>query len=153
MRVTRRIVLTLLTKALYEFGCFKEKVWSFLKFWIWQRCYFTELPWHDFAWFCMILQHFEFVNWRIRFLMSRTGYMLLKNWTTVLRISHSLRIKRVHEFTPVWRKCAQIWLLKLWAANSLSTFKSKFILWLDLLRGQLDQKMGFSWNRKWQLEI
>ena len=73
--------------------------------------------------------------------------------TTVLRISHSLRIKRVHEFTPVWRKCAQIWLLKLWAANSLSTFKSKFILWLDLLRGQLDQKMGFSWNRKWQLEI
>ena len=44
MRVTRRIVLTLLTKALYEFGCFKEKVWSFLKFWIWQRCYFTELP-------------------------------------------------------------------------------------------------------------
>ena len=44
MRVTRRIVLTLLTKALYEFGCFKEKVWSFLKFWIWQRCYFTVLP-------------------------------------------------------------------------------------------------------------
>ena len=49
MRVTRRIVLTLLTKALYKFGCFKEKVWSFLKFWIWQCCYFTELPWHVFA--------------------------------------------------------------------------------------------------------
>ena len=40
-RVTRWIVLALLTKALYEFGCFKEKVWLFLKFWIWQRCYFT----------------------------------------------------------------------------------------------------------------
>ena len=50
MRVTRRIVVTLLTKALYGFGFFKEKVWSFLEFWIWQRCYFTELPWHDFAW-------------------------------------------------------------------------------------------------------
>ena len=34
MRVTRRIVLTLLTKVLYKFGCFKEKVWSFLTFWI-----------------------------------------------------------------------------------------------------------------------
>ena len=33
MRVSRRIVLTLITKALYKFGCFKEKVWSFLKFW------------------------------------------------------------------------------------------------------------------------
>ena len=49
MRVTRRIVWTLLSKALYKFGCSKEKVWSFLKFWIWQCCYFTELPWHVFA--------------------------------------------------------------------------------------------------------
>ena len=49
MRVTKRIVLTLLTKALYKFVCFKEKVWSFLKLWIWQQCYFTELPWDDFA--------------------------------------------------------------------------------------------------------
>ena len=48
-KISRRIVLTLLKKALYEFGCFKEKVWSFLKFWIWQRCYFTEFPWDDFA--------------------------------------------------------------------------------------------------------
>ena len=55
MRVTRRMVLTHLSKALYEFGCFKEKVWSFLKFWIWQRCYFTELPWTDFA----CLQYFQ----------------------------------------------------------------------------------------------
>ena len=31
-RVTRRIDLTLLTKALYEFGCLKEKIWLFLKF-------------------------------------------------------------------------------------------------------------------------
>ena len=52
-RVTRRIVLTLLTKVLYKFGCFKETVWSFLKFWIWQRCYFTELPWDNFA--CWLL--------------------------------------------------------------------------------------------------
>ena len=50
MRVTRRIVLTLLTKALYKFGCFREKVWLFLKCWIWQRFYFTELPWDNFAW-------------------------------------------------------------------------------------------------------
>ena len=49
MRVTRRIVLTLLTKTLYKFGCCKEKNWSSLKFWIWQRCYFTKLPWDDFA--------------------------------------------------------------------------------------------------------
>ena len=48
--VTRRIVLILLTKALYEFGCLKEKVWLFLKFWIWQCRYFTEFSWHDFAW-------------------------------------------------------------------------------------------------------
>ena len=27
-----------------------------------------------FFYFKDILQHFEFVNWRIRFLMSRTGY-------------------------------------------------------------------------------
>ena len=27
-----------------------------------------------------ILQHFKFVNWRIRFLMSRTGYMLIKDF-------------------------------------------------------------------------
>ena len=32
------------TYLLYKFGCFKEKVWSLLKFWILQRCYFTELP-------------------------------------------------------------------------------------------------------------
>ena len=51
MRVTRRIVLTLLTKALYKFGSLKEKVWSFLKFWIWQRWSFTELPWDVFAWY------------------------------------------------------------------------------------------------------
>ena len=44
----KKIVFTHLTKALYKFGCFKEKVWSFLKFWIWQRCCFTELPWHYF---------------------------------------------------------------------------------------------------------
>ena len=50
MRVTRRIVLTLLIKALYKSGCFKEKVWSSLKLWIWQRCYFTKLPRDDFAW-------------------------------------------------------------------------------------------------------
>ena len=31
MGVTRRIVLTLHTKVLYKFGCFKENVWSFLK--------------------------------------------------------------------------------------------------------------------------
>ena len=49
-RVTRRIDLTLLTKALYEFGCLKKKVWLFLKFCIWQHRYFTEFPWHDFAW-------------------------------------------------------------------------------------------------------
>ena len=40
MRVTRRIVLTHLTKVLYEFGCFKEKVWSFLKIWIWQLLFY-----------------------------------------------------------------------------------------------------------------
>ena len=51
-KVTRRIVLTHLTKALYKFGCFKEKVWLFLKYWIWQRCYFTQLPWDNFV--CMV---------------------------------------------------------------------------------------------------
>ena len=44
IRVTRRIVLTHLIKAIYEFGCFKEKVWLFLKFWIWQRCYLPSCP-------------------------------------------------------------------------------------------------------------
>ena len=58
MRVTRRIVLTHLTKALYKFSCFKEKVWSFLKVWIWQCCYFTELPWYDFAWFHTLMIFF-----------------------------------------------------------------------------------------------
>ena len=32
MRVIRRIVLTLLTKVLYEFDCFKEKVHHFKNF-------------------------------------------------------------------------------------------------------------------------
>ena len=43
---------------------------------------FQALPFH----FKDILQHFKFVNWRIRFLMSRTGYK-----TSKASISYSTR--------------------------------------------------------------
>ena len=85
MRVTRRIVLTLLTKALYKFGCFKERVWSFLWLWIWQRCYFTELPWDDFVWplppfisvvFCCIYVILWFAN-LTKFRILKYEYLLL----------------------------------------------------------------------------
>ena len=60
MRVTRRIVSALLTKVLYKFGCFKEKVWSYLKFCIWKCYYFTELPWDDFASLSFQICYFAF---------------------------------------------------------------------------------------------
>ena len=44
MRVTRRIVLILLTKVLYKFGCFKEKVWSPLNFCVWQAAILLSCP-------------------------------------------------------------------------------------------------------------
>ena len=60
MRVTRRIVLTLLTKELYKFGCFKERVWSFLKFWIFATLLFY---WVALRQFCMIKTSFAKLCW------------------------------------------------------------------------------------------
>ena len=62
-------------KSALQDWLFKGKVWSFWKFWIWQPCYFTELPWDHFAWSEIVLNSKILI---ISHLLNQS-YLLLKS--------------------------------------------------------------------------
>ena len=94
IRVTRRIVLPLLTKALYKFGCFegilqKVKLALLLFYWVW----------HDFAW-STFKSRLTFTYWYISFkLDSSLGRiqigLLYRNYKN-LTINFQLKLHKYH---------------------------------------------------------
>ena len=61
MRVTRRIAFDTSYKSALQVWLISRKSLVFFKFSIWQCCYFTELPWDDFA--CLQIKSIQKI-WR-----------------------------------------------------------------------------------------